>query len=92
MSVTPETASGTSNFGILIDSSMIQWWGQKNKARESAESIGWPMTSVWPIHTRFQYGYALHQTHGGFLTRAAFARLLEERENDRPQDSGPHSN
>lgn len=78
----PETTGGIAGKPgqpTLIDGSVTQWWGFKYKARQGAAAIGWPMNSVWPVMTRFQYGYALHQTHGGFLTRDGYARLLADR-------------
>ena len=61
--------------GFRIDGSKVQWWGTKARAREGAKAIGWPMNSIERVWTRFQCGYALHATHGGFLTREAYARL-----------------
>lgn len=77
--VNPETADAVwelgNGGGSRIDGSVVRWWTLKGDARAAARSIGWPMKSVWAVHTRFQHGYALKQTHGGFLTRNAFAAL-----------------
>jgi hypothetical protein len=63
--------------GWRINGSVVQWWAVKSAAREGAKRIGWPMKSVCEVHTRFAGGWALMQTHGGFLTKAAYAKLAE---------------
>lgn len=77
---TPETVHGADydvNHGFRIDGSVVQWWSTKKAAREGAKAIGWPMNSIERVWTRFQLGYALHATHGGFLTRGSFAELAK---------------
>ena len=62
--------------GFRIDGTVVIFWSLKRDARSAAEAIGWPANSIERVHTRFCNGYALKQTHGGFLTREAYAALL----------------
>lgn len=64
----------------LIDGSVTKWWSHKTDARNGAKAIGWPVNSVWGVMTRFQYGWALKHTHGGFLTKADYCALLADRQ------------
>ena len=61
--------------GIRIDGNVTQFWGDKSKARAAAKEIGWPMNSIWRVHTRFQLGYSLRHTHGGMLTKAEYQEI-----------------
>jgi hypothetical protein len=81
MSTTPETAEGwwEPGDGTRIDGHVVYWRALKRDAVADAKSIGWPANSVWPVHTRFQDGYAIAQPCGGYLTRSAFAALLADR-------------
>jgi hypothetical protein len=82
MDGTPEVAYGTwgePGGGTRIDGSAIHWRARRSDAVADARSIGWPVNSVWPVHTRFQDGYAIGQTFGGYLTRAAFTALARNR-------------
>jgi hypothetical protein len=63
--------------GFRIDGSVTMFWATKPQARAAAKSIGWPVNSIERVHTRFQMGYALKHTHGGFLTRAQYEELVQ---------------
>lgn len=73
---TAESLDYSVNRGFQIDGSKVQWWGLKTAARDGAKAIGWPVNSIERVWTRFQGGYALKATHGGFLTRTSYAALL----------------
>lgn len=64
----------------LVDGNTVQWWGWKDSAQDGARAIGWPLRAVSKVQTRFQHGYALVQEGTGeYLTKAAYAALLEDR-------------
>lgn len=65
--------------GYRVDGSVTEFFGSKARARAAAKSIGWPMNSISSAHTRFQMGFALRHTHGGFLTKVEFAKLSERK-------------
>jgi hypothetical protein len=45
--------------GFRIDGTVTKFWATKQQAKDAARSIGWPVKSVQPVHTRFQNGWGL---------------------------------
>jgi len=54
------------------------WWPNKKHAELAARGIGWPLSSVVRIHTRFQIGYALSCSLGGCLTKQDYCELTTQ--------------
>ena len=66
------------NAGYRVDP-RVQWWKNKRQAIEAARAIHWALTSIVPVHTRFQQGYALSCSLGtGGLSKIDYAKLLED--------------
>jgi hypothetical protein len=57
----------------------LRFWSLKSEAVKAAKSIGWPVKSVAPVHTRFCRGYALSTEHKELLTKDSFAALYYDR-------------
>lgn len=69
-----------------IDGSKVRFWAKRTQAQEAARSIGWALSCVCKVETRFQIGYALSMgadrdpyTGGPFLSRERFAKLYYQR-------------
>jgi len=60
-----------------IEGSVTQFWATKAQAVRAAKSIGWPVSSVCPVFTRFQAGWSLHwgTTKPGHISREEWAEL-----------------
>lgn len=71
-----------------IDGSKVRFFATKAQAQEAARDIGWPVSCVTQVHTRFQIGYALGMgvdldpIGGAFLSRESYGALWHAR-NDR---------
>jgi len=61
-----------------IDGTKVRFWATKKQAQAAARAIGWTLTDVSQVETRFQVGYALATT-GGFLSREKFGELYHAR-------------
>ena len=73
-----------------VDGSKVRFWSLKRDAVAAARAIGWPASEVYPVHTRFCNGYAIHDiaSETGFLSREQYGRLAGfGREEDRTMDS-----
>lgn len=49
----------TSVGSVKIDGSKVHFFATKKAAQQAARDIGWPVSCVVPVHTRFQAGWAL---------------------------------
>ncbi len=63
----------------VIDGSKVRFWATKKLAAEGARAIGWPVSSLMPVRTRFCGGWAIHQYGDGFLSRERYAELYHDR-------------
>lgn len=72
-----EVGSYSSNGGFRIDGAVTKFWAKKPEAVAAAKSIGWPVSSVQPVYTRFQKGWGLGWgvTKAGLVTRVEWAEL-----------------
>lgn len=74
---------------VKIDGTKVRFWSSKAQAREAARSIGWPISCVCQVETRFQVGYALGMgvdvdpVGGAFLSRQSFGELYHKRNDDK---------
>lgn len=74
---TPEISAGS----CRIDGSKVRFWALKKEAVAAAKAIGWQASDVWRVHTRFAFGYAIHQpVIGEFMSRERYAELYEARQ------------
>lgn len=62
-----------------IDGHKVRFWGWKTQANAAAKAIGWPLTHVVPVYTRFQRGFAIADTRFGALSHKGYADLLQQR-------------
>jgi hypothetical protein len=72
--------------GVRVDGSKVRIFGTKKAAQDGARSLGWPVSCVYPVETRFQMAYALGMgvdrdpyTGLGYMSRERFGELYRGR-------------
>jgi hypothetical protein len=60
---------------INITGTNARWWSLREDAVKAAERIGWPATSVAPVHNLTCRAFALQSSDGQILTREQYIKL-----------------
>ena len=69
-----------------VDGSKVRLFATRKAAQDGARAIGWPVSCVTPVHTRFQEGWALGTgidldavTGLPYVSRETYGRLYHGR-------------
>lgn len=72
--------------GAKVDGSKVRLFGTKKSAQEGARSLGWPVSCVCCVETRFQQAWAIGMgierdphTGLGHMSRERFGELYRAR-------------
>lgn len=71
---------------VRVDGAKVRIFATKRAAQDGARAIGWPVSSVVPVHTRFQAAWAIGtgvdlDPHTGlpWLSRERYGELHADR-------------